>query len=188
MWYDVTHIGQRSKEVADLLVLNDVRTLTSDNSSGYEKAISAASLTPWGKLFAAGKIAHLFIIVGKNSDEIITGFKSFDDLKKVLGSAGENKAWHHIVEQSQVQRSGFKAEDIQNINNVISIPSGYSGSVHSQISGYYSSIQPFTNGLTVRNWLAGQSFEKQFDFGLNVLKRFGTVTQTEKGWIFTPNS
>ncbi len=51
------------------------------------------------------------------------------------------------------------------------IPHG-KGTVHAKISGYYSSIpiSGFTNGLTVRQWLSGQSFQLQFDFGLNLLK------------------
>lgn len=40
-------------------------------------------------------------------------------------------------------------------------------------SSYYSSKQPFTNGLTVRNWLSGKSFKEQYDFGMKTLKQFG---------------
>ena len=57
---------------------------------------------------------------------------------------------------------------IQNTDNVVAI----SKETHRAISGYYSSIQPFTNGLTVRNWLAGQSFSAQYEFGLNVIEMF----------------
>ena len=57
---------------------------------------------------------------------------------------------------------------IQNTNNIMAI----SKSTHRAISGYYSSIQPFTNGMIVRNWLAGQSFSAQYQFGLDVIKLF----------------
>ena len=57
---------------------------------------------------------------------------------------------------------------IQNTGNIISISKG----THRAISGYYSSIQPFTGGMTVRNWLAGQNFEAQYEFGLNVIQMF----------------
>ena len=43
------------------------------------------------------------------------------------------------------------------------------------ISGYYSSVQLFTNGMAVRNWLAGQSFSVQYQFGgewIGVLKLY----------------
>jgi hypothetical protein len=45
--------------------------------------------------------------------------------------------------------------------------------VHQQISGFYSSIQPFTNGQTVRQWLSTQSLEQQVQFGMDTLRRFG---------------
>lgn len=32
--------------------------------------------------------------------------------------------WHHIVEQSQIGKSGFSSTQVNNINNVISIPHG----------------------------------------------------------------
>ena len=43
---------------------------------------------------------------------------------------------------------------------------------HGKISGYYSSKQPFTNGMTVRNWLANQDFNAQYEFGLTIIKMF----------------
>ena len=113
------------------------------------------------------------------------GFNSFKDLKAELGSPGEGNAWHHIVEQSQIGKSGFSSNEVNNINNIISIPHG-KGTVHAKISGYYSSKQFFTGGQTVRQWLTGQSFQEQFDFGMDLLKQYGTVTPTDNGWIFTP--
>ena len=98
------------------------------------------------------------------------GFKSFSALKKYLGSPGEGNEWHHIVEQCQIKRSGFDAETIQNVNNVINI----SKEVHRKISAYYNSIDPsISSTMRVRDWLAGKSFEFQFQFGLEILKRFG---------------
>ena len=98
------------------------------------------------------------------------GFKNFRALKKYLGSPGEGNEWHHIVEQCQIKRSGFDAETIQNVNNVINI----SKEVHRKISAYYSSIDPsISSTMRVRDWLAGKSYEFQFQFGLQVLKRFG---------------
>jgi hypothetical protein len=96
-------------------------------------------------------------------------FSSFNALKRSLGSAGKGKQWHHIVEQCQIGKSGFSKYWIQNSNNVINI----SNSVHAKISAYYSSIQSFTNGMTFRNWLAGQSFKTQYEWGIKVLRMFG---------------
>jgi hypothetical protein len=100
------------------------------------------------------------------------GFNTFNNVKKVLGSAGEGKQWHHIVEQSQIQKSGFDATKIHNTNNLIAVDKA----THAKISGYYNtSTFQFTNGLKVRDWLAGQSFEKQYEFGLKILKDFGVI-------------
>lgn len=92
------------------------------------------------------------------------GFASFEKLKKYLGSAGQGNDWHHIVEQSQIQRSGFTPQMIHNTNNIVPV----NRNIHHKISGYYSSKLSFTNGLTVRDWLAGQSFEAQYNFGIGV--------------------
>ena len=89
-------------------------------------------------------------------------------LKNEIGSPGAGNEWHHIVEQSQIAKSGFSPQIIQNTNNIMSI----SKTAHRAISGYYSSVQPFTNGMIVRNWLAGQSFSAQYEFGMNVIKMF----------------
>ena len=96
------------------------------------------------------------------------GYSTFEAFKQAQGSAGEGMQWHHLVEQNQIQKSGFAAEDIHNTGNIVSIDAA----THRQISGYYSSKQPFTNGMTVRNWLAGQDFNSQYEFGLKVLKIF----------------
>ena len=100
------------------------------------------------------------------------GFSSFSALKNLLGSAGTGKHWHHIVEQSQIQKSGFTSEQVNNTSNVIAVDSG----VHSQITGHYNSTKfDFTSGLSVRNWLAGQPFEVQFEYGMKVLQSFGVI-------------
>lgn len=116
----------------------------------------------------------------------VDGFESLTALKRTLGAAGEGKQWHHIVEQSQISKSGFATGKIQNVENVIAIPSG-TNSVHSKISAYFSSVSDFTKGKTVRNWLAGKSYEEQFKLGMNYLKRFGTVEKGADGiWKFIP--
>ena len=96
------------------------------------------------------------------------GFNSYNSLKKYIGSPGIGNEWHHIVEQSQINKSGFEVESIQNTCNIISIDR----KTHRAISGYYSSIQPFTDGKIVRNWLAGQSYDAQYQFGMDVIHLF----------------
>ena len=97
-------------------------------------------------------------------------FSSFNSLKKSLGSAGKGKDWHHIVEQCQIKKSGFSKYWIHNSNNVVNIPK----SVHQKVSAHYSSKIPnLTKGKTVREWLAGQSFKKQYEYGIKLLRKLG---------------
>ena len=100
-----------------------------------------------------------------------TGSGSYSSFKNTNGSAGSGFAWHHIVEQTP-NAGNFPAGALQNQGNIIPLPHG-AGTVHSQISGYYSSIRGFTGGQTVRQWLNGQSFNAQFEFGIQVINELG---------------
>lgn len=44
----------------------------------------------------------------------------------------------------------------------------------------------FNNRMLSDNSEIGQSFQIQFDFGMNILKKYGTDTPTSNGWVFTP--
>ena len=97
------------------------------------------------------------------------GFETFRKLKRYLGSAGEGNEWHHIVEQCQIEKSGFDPTTIHNTENIVSIPK----ELHRQITGYYNSIDPWVcDSMRVRDWLAGQDFAKQYRFGIETLQRF----------------
>ena len=76
-------------------------------------------------------------------------FATFNSFKQAMGSAGPGKAWHHIIEQTSGNISKFVAYKIHNANNLIKLPHG-AGSIYAKVSGYYSSIKPFTGGKTVR--------------------------------------
>lgn len=88
-----------------------------------------------------------------------------------MGSAGPGKEWHHIVEQSQIVKSGFPSNQIHNTRNVIAVDKAQ----HSVVSSYYSSKRAFTQNLRVRNWLAGKSYEEQYQFGMEILKWLGII-------------
>ena len=115
-------------------------------------------------------------LAGKNIDEIIPTlkFNNFAALKEALGFAGEDKQWHHIVEQCQIKKSNFDIGDINTFSNVKATPN----KIHQAISGYYSknvkNAENFTGLLPsnfngrVRDWLTNQSFEDQYEFGLKV--------------------
>ena len=53
---------------------------------------------------------------------------------------------------------------------------GYSYDAYGRITGDYNTTTfQFTGGMSVRNWLAGQSYDVQFDFGMNVLRDLGVI-------------
>jgi len=94
------------------------------------------------------------------------GFNSFSAAKRALGHPGPGMVYDHVVEQSQMSptRSGFSARQIHHPDNLYPV----SARVNQIKANYYSSVQPFTNNLTVRNWLNGQSFQAQHAFGMSV--------------------
>jgi hypothetical protein len=97
------------------------------------------------------------------------GFHSFSAFKRAMGPAGPGKNWHHIVEQTKGNVAKFGPETLHNTQNVVRLDAA----IHRQVSAYYSRIDWFTGGQTVRQWLSTQSLEAQKQFGLQVLKDFG---------------
>jgi hypothetical protein len=93
------------------------------------------------------------------------GFGSYSTLKRRIGSAGHNREWHHIVEQTPENISRFGPDAIHNTTNIMSLEYRF----HRQVSGYYSSIQPFTGGRRVRDWLSTRSYQYQHEFGVRLI-------------------
>ena len=184
VWWAAAALGGAAFEVASYLIGNAI----SGNKSTWKGAAKAAlSGAITGVAFGAvgkgvqavskaAKAAKAAKSVGKAGGKAIAsegaaagkGFNSFSQLKKEIGSPGAGNEWHHIVEQNQIGKSGFSPQMVHNTNNIMAIDK----TTHSAISGYYSSKQPFTNGMRVREWLVGQSFDAQYEFGLNVVKMF----------------
>ena len=92
-------------------------------------------------------------------------FESGSQLRTYLGAAPEGMQWHHIVEQSQAPQLGQRA--IQSIENIVAVPT----EAHTSISAFYSSKQAYSHPNTVREWLRGQPFESQYEFGMDRLRR-----------------
>jgi hypothetical protein len=95
----------------------------------------------------------------------VPGYSSFRAAKVALGSPGTGNVFDHVVEQSKIARSSFGPEEIHNPFNLNPVPSG----INQLKANYYSSIRPFTGGVTVRDWLTGQSFIDQYNFGMDIL-------------------
>jgi uncharacterized protein RhaS with RHS repeats len=112
------------------------------------------------------------------------GYKSFEAFKAAQGPAGAGKVRGHLVEQCQANctRASFPSRMINNTKNVIKMPK----EVNQAMANFYSSKQPFTGGKTVRDWLNGQSFKKQLEFGKstyeNLKSKFEKTGGKEKDW------
>lgn len=76
-----------------------------------------------------------------------------------------------MVEQT-INSGKFAPELLHNPANLLKLPHG-KGTIHAQISAFYSSRQSFTGKLTVREWLSKKSFKEQFEFGIQKIKDFG---------------
>ena len=95
------------------------------------------------------------------------GFHSFSAFKRAMGNAAEGNQWHHIVGQHADNIRKFGAESIHNTNNLVEIPK----ELHYKINGYYNSKPLELGGLTVRDWLKTQSFEAQYEYGLEIVQK-----------------
>jgi len=134
--------------------------------------ITAVAMTAWkgegGRAPSAEGVPH-------NGEKALPtkhrAFKSFDAFKNAMGSAGENKAWHHIVEQRKPNVDRFGAEAIHNTGNVMAVDK----TKHDAISAYYSTKSDDTGGMVVREWLRTKSYEEQRAFGLMILRLFGVI-------------
>ena len=133
---------------------------------GINEALEKAGLDEY-KIIKGGKAFSTINGLPANQ-----GYDSFRKLKNAIGSPGQGKHWHHIVEQSQIGKSGFSAQQIHNTSNIIAVDA----TTHAKITGYYNTTSfDFTGGLSVRDWLAGQSYEYQYEFGLDVLRKYGVI-------------
>jgi hypothetical protein len=80
--------------------------------------------------------------------------------------------WHHIVEQTAGNVERFGAQAVHNTGNLVRV----GATIHREIIGFYSSIQPQVTGataLTIRQWLGTQSMTTQQEFGTQMQKQFG---------------
>ena len=106
-------------------------------------------------------------------------FSSYDDFKKAslmeamlkaYGAAGPGREWHHLVEQGGSNETKFSPEQLQSTNNIIPLP----GPAHDLVTAEYAKEYD-ESGVSVREWLSGQSFEAQRDEGIKILRSLGIV-------------
>jgi hypothetical protein len=96
-------------------------------------------------------------------------WRSHSGMTRALGSPGNGKRWHHVVEQHENNIKRFGPEAIHNTENVVPLEEG----LHVEVSAFYSSKRRFITGtdkLTVREWIRTQSYEAQREFGLRAME------------------
>lgn len=107
---------------------------------------------------------------GKSSvdDALSHSYATFPTLKKHIGLIGPDKHWHHIVEQSQITRSGISKYTINSAKNVIDLDAD----VHEKVTSFYNSAQPgYAPYKTVRHWMDGKSYEEQYAEGIKIMQK-----------------
>ena len=125
-----------------------------------DAALGVATLGLGPKLTAAGRAAAAEAVA-----LFRRAFNSERQLKDFLGKAPKGMHWHHIVEKNKAVQFGQRR--IQSIENIVAVPE----KEHNRLSGFYASKQEFSENLRVRHWLRGRSFEEQYEFGMEQLKR-----------------
>lgn len=125
-----------------------------------DAALGAATLGLSTRVVAAGRT-----VAGQGAALFRRAFDSEARLFRYLGRAPKGMEWHHIVEQSQAAKFGQRA--IQRVDNIVAMPK----KEHQDLSAFYSSKRYFSKPDRVRVWLRGKSFEEQYEFGMEQIRR-----------------
>lgn len=118
------------------------------------------------------------------------GYASFNAFKNAWGAAGENREWHHIVEQKARNSSGnsFPSWQINNKQNLINIRKGlHQKCINSLMATRLKNLIPRDRQAlrirvvaanrehTLRFTQRGYSYNNQHLFGLRLLKHCGVT-------------
>ncbi|QXX76385.1 hypothetical protein MHY1_03225 [Methylovirgula sp. HY1] len=93
-----------------------------------------------------------------------------DPLEKRFGPAGDGYQYHHIVEVG-INGGAIPTSRLQSTDNIIRIPT----LLHEEISAAYGRSAPTARNMSLRQWLNGQSYQMQYDYGLNVMRELGIL-------------
>jgi hypothetical protein len=161
-----------------------------NNATANFKAGNYGSAALWG----IGALADAALAIGtggestaaKTTVEAVTpsilknvasdgiGYNSSRALRNAMSPASGEQI-HHIVEQTPSNIANFGAQVIHNTANAVPV----AADIHigqGSISAYYSSKVPRISGdQTIRQWLSGQSYDAQYQFGLDTLRSFGVL-------------
>jgi hypothetical protein len=92
-------------------------------------------------------------------------------LAKRFGPAGDGQQYHHIVTQGGANPDNISAEQLQNTDNVIRLPT----LLHEAVNAEYSKLLQDGTGMTMYQWLQTQSYYVQREEGLKILRRLNIL-------------
>jgi hypothetical protein len=91
-------------------------------------------------------------------------------LTKRFGPAGDGYQYHHIVTQGGANGDNIPAEQLQNTDNIIRLPT----LLHEAVNGEYSSNKEGTD-MTWYEWLQTQPYQVQREEGLKILRKLNIL-------------
>jgi hypothetical protein len=100
--------------------------------------------------------------------------KTLEELQDAVGDLPKpGYRRHHIVEQTPAENDGFPRSEIDNPRNLVAVPT----QKHQEISDWYSTKirDDRFRGRTPREYLRGQDWDMRYEFGLEVLRKFGVL-------------
>lgn len=104
-------------------------------------------------------------------DEFYKAELSVELLAKRFGPAGDGQQYHHIVTQGGANADNISAEQLQNTDNIIRLPT----LLHEAVNAEYSKLLQDDTGMTMYQWLQTQSYEIQREEGLKILRRLNIL-------------
>lgn len=97
--------------------------------------------------------------------------KTLEELHADVDHPRKGTHVHHIVEQTPARQDDLDEEDIESRRNKVRIPI----LIHREITGYYKRPNKDLGWMSPRDYFRGRPFEERWEFGVEVLKRFGVV-------------
>jgi hypothetical protein len=100
-----------------------------------------------------------------NYGQFVKGQLNLEQMAKRFGGAGDGNQYHHIVTQGAANADNLSAQQLQNTDNVIRLPT----LLHEAVNDEYLKPSPDPN-MNLYQWLQTQPYEVQREVGLNILR------------------
>jgi len=92
-------------------------------------------------------------------------------LTKRFGPAGDGYQYHHIVTQGGANADDLPAEQLQNTDKIVRLPT----LLHEAVNGEYLTPAPEDPSISLYQWLQTQPYEVQREEGLKILRKLNIL-------------